>query len=51
MIFSTVIGALCSAAYDVGKLADVAAYIKVDQDTLGDVLKQYGSELLNIHCG
>ena len=40
------ISALCSAAYDAGKLADVAAYVKVDQDTLGDLLKQFGSELL-----
>ena len=42
----SMIGALCSAAHDAGKLADVAAYVKVDQDTLGDLLKQFGSELL-----
>ena len=49
-MFSTVTGALCSDVDD--SIDDShkmdAEYVKVDQDTLGDLLKQYGSELLNI---
>ena len=45
-MFSTVTGALCSDVDNSNKIS--ADYVKVDQDTLGDLLKQYGSELLNI---
>lgn len=41
------IGALCNAAYDNGKLAEVAEYAKMDEvavQEFGEFLKKFGSE-------